>query len=454
MRTAPPENAMALHRDRRDLPVGTASPAALDLHETALWHLASFYGDPLAAFDSTIAADPGWGLARVAKAAFILTLTEPAMLPQARELLAQAAPLMAGAPAHERGHFEAAQAAAAGRWREACARWDGLLRDHPRDLLALTAAHLFDFYRGDARNLRQRVARVLPEWPVDDPLQPFVLGMHAFGLEECNLYPQAEATAREALARDARGPWAIHAVAHVMEMQGRHQEGAAWLATDRIGGSAGWADNGLAVHLWWHLALFQLEALDTTAALALFDARMAGTASTVNLQWLDGAALLWRLRLLGADVGTRWQALAREWADPVAHAGHYAFNDLHALLALLGSGEIERAAALVDASAKQARDDNRAMTDEVGLPLMRGLTAFAAGDAPEACRVLYPLRAMAHRFGGSHAQRDLIDQTLLAAAAASDPALGRALLNERRLAKPATPLTEHWAERIGQRLPH
>ena len=331
----------------------------------------SFYGDPIAAFDATIAADPGWGLARVAKAAFILTLTEPAMLTQANELLAEAEPLMRGAPAHERSHFEAAQAAAAGRWREACARWDALLHDQPRDVLALTAAHLFDFYRGDARNLRQRVARVLPEWPVDDPLRPYVLGMHAFGLEECNLYAQAEATGREALARDARGPWAIHAVAHVMEMQGRHQEGAAWLSADNTGGSAGWLDNGLAVHLWWHLALFRLETLDTGAALALFDARIAGAASVVNLQWLDGAALLWRLQLLGVDVGARWQALAADWADPVAHAGHYAFNDVHALLALLGSGEFDRAAALVDASARHAHEDNRAMTDEVGLPLMR-----------------------------------------------------------------------------------
>ena len=445
---------MSHHRDRRDLPVGTASRAALDLHETALWHLVSFYGDPIAAFDATIAADPDWGLARIAKAVFILTLTEPAMLPQAHKLLAQTAPLMRSAPAHERGHFEAAQAAAAGRWREACARWDALLHDHPRDLLALTAAHLFDFYRGDARNLRQRVARVLPEWPADDPLQPYVLGMHAFGLEECNLYPQAEAAGREALAHDARGPWAIHAVAHVLEMQGRFDEGAAWLDTDPVGGHVGWADNGLAVHLWWHLALFRLEALDTAAALALFDARIGGAASAVNLQWLDGAALLWRLQLLGADVGARWQALAGDWADPVGHAGHYAFNDMHALLALLGSGEFDRAAALVEASANSAREDNRAMTHEVGLPLMRGLTAYAKGDAAQACRLLYPLRPVAHRFGGSHAQRDLIDQTLLAAAAAAAPSLGRALLNERRLAKPVTPLTAHWADRIGQRPMH
>ena len=232
-----------------------------------------------------------------------------------------------------------------------------------------------------------------------------------------------------------------------MEMQGRHDEGRRWLQER----DTDWAENGLAEHLWWHLALFQLETLDTASALALFDAHIAGAASVVNLQWLDASALLWRLQLLGVDTGTRWQALAREWADPVANAGHYAFNDMHALLALLGSDDIPRAQALLAASIAQATTDNSKMTREVGVPLMHGLLAYATGDGASACELLYPLRSVAHHFGGSHAQRDLIDQTLLAASAARGGSkdAGRALLNERRLAKPNTPLTEHWASRLG-----
>ena len=436
--------------DLRDLPLSTPAAEARDLHERALWHLVSFYGDPFAALDATIAADPAWGLAQLTKANFILTLTEPAMLPQAQTAMAAATPLMTQASERERAQIAATQLALAGRWREACAAWDQILHEHPRDILALISAHLFDFYRGDARSLRARVARVLPEWPADDPLYPYVLGMHAFGLEECNLYPQAEAAGRQALALDPRGPWAIHAVAHVMEMQGRHHEGAAWLR-EREGD---WAvDNGLAVHNWWHSALFRLESLDTAGALALYDEQIGGSASAVNLQWLDCAALLWRLQLLGVDLGQRWDELAQAWADPVAHAGYYAFNDAHALLALLGSGDaarademLERARAVAEASGDA---DNRAMAHEVGLPLMQGLIALERGRPAETIAQLYPLRTVAHHFGGSHAQRDLIDQTLLAAAVrAGDKALGHALLNERRLAKPATPLTEHWAARL------
>jgi hypothetical protein len=100
-------------------------------------------------------------------------------------------------------------------------------------------------------------------------------------------------------------------------------------------------------------------------------------------------------------------------------------------------------------AADDARRSNHAMAREVGLPLMRGLLAYARGEHDAAADALYAVRGQAQRFGGSHAQRDLIDQTALAAAAAgSRRAIGRALLNERRMAKPATPLTAHWQARI------
>ena len=434
--------------DPRDCPVSTAEPAALGHAELALWRLVSFFGDPLADLDAALTADPGWGLAHIMKAHFILTLTEPGMVADARLALDAALPLMAHANPRERAHIEAAQRCLAGHWREACALWDDILLAYPRDLLALNSAHLFDFYRGDARNLRARVARVLPGWPSDDPLYPYVLGMHAFGLEECNLYAQAEDTGRRSVDAGAKVPWAIHAVAHVMEMQGRHQEGVHWLDTRR----GEWMDNGLSVHNGWHLALFHLESLDTASTLRLHDEHIGGTASQVNLQWLDGAALLWRLHLLGVDVGARWQQLASAWAQPVEHAGYYAFNDCHALLAMLGSGDMARAQALLaqaQARAQSGQSDNRAMAQQVGLPLMQGLLAFAQGDAAQAIGALMPLRSVAHRFGGSHAQRDLIDQTLLCAAArAGDRAVGHALLNERLLAKRRTPLTEYWLSQV------
>ena len=444
---------MATGVDARGNPVGTTSTEALAAAETALWRMCSFFDAPIADLDAASAADPQWLLPHVMRASFLLTLTEPSLLPDVRHALDQAELLADQAPPRERAHLAAATACAAGDWHGACAAWERLLLAHPRDGCALQWAHLFDFYRGDARNLRGRVARVLPEWPHDDPLRPYLLGMLAFGLEECHEYAQAEAVGREACGGAAKVPWATHAVAHVFEMQGRHEAGRAWLReTQPVWGEG----NGFGVHHWWHLALFHLEAMDLDGALALHDAQLDPSQLLLTLNRLDGAALLWRLRLLGAELGPRWSTLAQGWDLTPRDAGHSAFNDAHLTMALLGLGDRAGAQGLLAAVQRRAEradpsaSTNAAMAREVGLPLMHGLIACDAGDGAEAARWLAPLRETAHRFGGSHAQRDVIDWTLLAACALpnGDRALGRALLNERRLAKPATPLTEHWARRL------
>ena len=440
--------------DRRGLPTGSGSAAARDAVDTALWRMMSFYDVPLADLDAARAADDGWCLPHLMHAGFLLSLTEPALVPEAAaQLQAAEDRLRPDTPERERAHHAALQQVLEGRWAQAGRLWDQLLQEHPRDALALQWAHLWDFYRGDAAQLRARPARVLPEWEAGDPLYPCVLGLYAFGLEENHEYAAAEDIGRQALAVDPRVPWAVHAVAHVMEMQGRFDDGSAWLRQQQ----GQWAEgNGFAVHLWWHKALFRLEAMDLAGVLRLVDKHLSGDALQVTLNRVDAAAMLWRLHLHGTDVAERCAQLAAGWDLDPAHAGHYAFNDLHAVLALLAADDVARAEHWVARCAQRAlaaddvRRDNHAMAREVGLPLMRGMLALARGDADGAVDALYPARQQAQRFGGSHAQRDLIDQTLLAAAARGQRrALGRALLNERRMTKPATPLTRHWIEQLG-----
>jgi len=438
------------HLDLRANPCSSASPAARDAAEQALWQMMSFYAPPLADLDLAISADPGWALPHIMKASFLLSLTEPGFVSEAQEHLTHAAALLSHATAREKLHFDAVQAVQQGRWHQACRAWDALLVEYPRDALALQSAQLWDFYRGDALGLRQRPARALPEWEEDDPLFAYVLALYAFGLEESNLYPQAEEAGRRALAINPRVPWAVHAVAHVMEMQGRFEDGSAWLRQQQ----PAWAEgNGLACHLWWHKSLFRLEAMDSAGALRLVDTHLAPDALQITLNRVDAASMLWRLHLLGEDVGTRCAALLDAWVLDDEHAGHYAFNDVHAVLALLGAGEVARAEAWLARCAERALlpadagRSNHLMAREVGLPLMRGLLALAHGDADGAVDLIAPVRTLASRLGGSHAQRDLIDQTLLAAAVQGGRrSLGRALLNERIMAKPMTPLTRHWVE--------
>ncbi len=438
--------------DVRGNACSSSSRVALAAAEQALWRMMSFYDAPLADLDAAIAADPGWVLPHIMKAGFLLSLTEAPLLPQADAHLAHARTLTRHATAREKAHLQAVQLLLEGRWHTACRVWDELLIEYPRDALALQWAHLWDFNRGDAHHLRARPARVLPAWDEADPLYAYVLALYAFGLEENNLHPQAEEAGRRALVHNPRVPWAVHAVTHVMEMQGRLEEGSGWLRQHQ----AQWAEgNGFACHLWWHKSLFRLEAMDVQGVLRLVDAHLSGPAVQITLQRMDAAAMLWRLHLLGEDIAGQARALLLDWPLQPPTAGHYAFNDVHVVLALLGADDVPRAEGWVARCAERAlgaedaRCTNHLMAREVGLPLMRGLLALARGDADGAVDLIYPVRSGAQRFGGSHAQRDLIDQTLLAAAAQGHHRnLGQALINERCMAKPVTPLTRLWMDKL------
>ncbi|HEY5325270.1 MAG TPA: tetratricopeptide repeat protein [Caldimonas sp.] len=440
--------------DRHGNATSTGSRAALEASENALWRMLSFYGTPLEDLDAAIDADPAWLLPRLMKAGFLLNLTEPSLVAEAIALLDAAEPLAANANERERGHLAALRRVQRGDWQGAADDWGAQVKAEPRDVLALQWALLFDFYRGDAEALRERVAAVLPAWSEADPLYPYVLGHHAFGLEESGRYAEAEAVGRRAVAGTARVPWAIHAVAHVMEMQGRHAEGAVWMAAWRPFWGVG---NGFAGHLGWHEALFALEARDPAKALEVFDLYLNAEANEITLQRVDAASLLWRLTLHGAEVGDRWQRLLAGWAlaDPAA-SGISAFNDVHALIALLGAGERAAATRWMDTSLGNAARGgtwNREVSRIVAAPLMQGLVAFADGRLADAVRLLQPLRGTAGaRLGGSHAQRDVIDQTLLAAAArCGSVAAGRALLAERQRTRARTPLADWWAEALDAR---
>jgi tetratricopeptide (TPR) repeat protein len=273
--------------------------------------------------------------------------------------------------------------------------------------------------------------------------------MLAFGLEECNQYPDAERTARRALELEAKDGWAVHAVAHVMEMQGRIDEGIEWLQSRE----QDWApDNGFAFHNWWHLALFNLDKGDIDRVLHLYDTAVHPEPAVFALALVDATALLWRLALEGVDVGDRWESVADNWESRLeVERGHYGFNDLHAMLAFVSAGRTAAAGRLqleLHATALEGRASAAMTARDVALPLALGVRAFARQDFDAAVGHIEPTRDTAHRFGGSHAQRDLISLTLIEAARrAGRPRLARHVLAERQVLKPTA-----WSERMARRI--
>jgi tetratricopeptide (TPR) repeat protein len=318
--------------------------------------------------------------------------------------------------------------------------------DYPRDALALQAGHLIDFYVGDSRMLRDRIARALPAWNAGMPGYHAVIGMHAFGLEETGRYAEAEKFGRRGVELEPRDGWAQHAVAHVLEMQGRQRDGIAWMRA----APQAWAhDSFFSVHNWWHLALYHLDLGEIDEVLALFDGPVFGKRSNVVLELIDASALLWRLHLRGIDVGNRWEAVADLWA-PITAAGNYAFNDLHAAMAFVGAGRRDLVQSVLETQAASSRGtgDNAGFTAEVGQPATQAIVAFGEGRYADAVRWLRPVRSITHRFGGSHAQRDLLDLTLIEAALRSgQDNLAAALAAERIAAKPTSPLARLFVQR-------
>ncbi len=339
----------------------------------------------------------------------------------------------------EQLHLRAAQAWVDGRMAEAGRILDELLLASPRDVLALYVGHQIDFFTGNARHLRDRVGRSVEAFSAADDALGFLLGMLAFGLEECGDYRRAEAVGLEAIERHPADVWAIHAVVHCHEMQGDALGGAAFLDGIRTD----WAvDNGFTVHNHWHRALFDLQLGRTDAVLARYDAELHnGDSGGVPIELLDATALLWRLHLAGVDVGVRWQPLVAAWAA-TADVPFYAFNDMHAVIAEIGAGRLAAAQAFVRSreqwlAGRWGTPDpaatNTAMTEHVGLPVCRALVEFGEERYAVAWRDLLEVRPVLHRFGGSHAQRDVVDLTIIEAARRDGrDDLLRALTSERR----------------------
>ncbi|WP_019918951.1 tetratricopeptide repeat protein [Methyloversatilis discipulorum] len=410
-----------------------ATARSIELLEQAEHELRCFIGDPVATIDRALTEAPDMVMGHVLRAYLHLLGTEPAGIPVAAAAHATAAKL----PANEREsrHLRAVALMTAGRWRAAARVLEDIAIDHPLDVLALQAGQQCDFLLGDSRMLRDRIARALPAWSMDMPAWHAVAGMLAFGLEETGDYLRAERYGRQAVEIEPRDGWAQHAVAHVMEMQGRRRDGIAWMrATPQA-----WAqDSFLAVHNHWHLALFHLGVDEIDEVLALFDDAVFGRAPGLVFDFIDMSALLWRLHLRGIDVGERWQAVADRWA-PMAARSLYAFSDMHAMMAFAATGRTAQMRSLIDAQemALAGEGDNAGFIAEVGRAATRAIAAFGEGDYASTVRLLRPIRHVSHRFGGSHAQRDIIDLTLIEAAQRDGQrALAEALRAERAFAKP------------------
>lgn len=411
-----------------------AHPAYAEaLHGFQCWR-----GDPLAALAPILdGVDPLAIEAGLLRDWILVLGTEPAPGAEVRARLETHDP--APMSPRQRQHVQAIVEFVQGEWSQASRLLEDLSLRHPRDALALQAGHLLDYYLGDARMLRERCLRALPYWSSEDPGYHALLGMAAFGANECGDAVEAERLGRLALEFEPLDAWAHHAVAHSYETRGDSRGGAAWMAERE---SAWSAPSFLAIHNAWHWAVFLIDQGRLGEAMALYDRRVRGDGSRQLVDLVDASALLLRLRLAGAEPADRWQPLLQDWAQALVPADCL-FNDLHAAWAALGAGRVDLIEGLLEAHQRQCEQgsgERREQSLQLGRPLMSALLALARGRAGRAVAELRPLRPLLPRIGGSRAQRELFELVLIdAAMQAGQFDYARALLHARSLLRTRRP---------------
>lgn len=419
--------------DRFSLPITTASLAALDTYDRGVEGLLGWDARTLAMFTEAAEADPGLALAH-AGAAVCLFLEE--RFTEARAAAERARAAGAGASARERGHVEALAVFVTGRPDEA----EILMREHlgtyPRDLLVAQRLYYLWFWQGRFPEMLELTTVLVRHHPGDS----FMLGLHAFALEEANRIPEALATAEVAMHRNPRDAWAVHALAHTLYEMGASRAGVSLLPPAiHPCTNLNWFRN----HLLWHLALMHFAGGDWTRARAMsrgvFERRPSSIAGDLH----DSISLLWRLELCEVAAGERWRPFA-EIAGARLNRQGLLFHAAHLAMALVGAGDWGTAERQLGMLHERVPKDRTGLTGDVLVPVVEGVHAFARGDYRRVIERLEPVRLRIVELGGSRAQRDVFHDTLLEACfRAGDGARAARLLADRAAHRPDA----YWATR-------
>jgi hypothetical protein len=413
-----------MHHDIHGLPISTSAEGAAAFDRALLGYL-KYRADAGQRLGDALAADGEFALAHCLKGYFAMLSYKQANVAIAQNAAQNAHRLGAKATPREQAHAAALGAWIAGDLDRMLGIWEQILADHPLDVLAFRLAHFNNFWLGRAGEMRASVERVKPKWSRELTGYGTILSCHCFSLEECGDYAVAERSGRAAIEIDGGDVWGTHAVAHIMEMQGRHAEGIAWLDELERNWEGG---NNLVHHLWWHRALFHLERREIDAVLDLYDRRFRNLASALTVAQPDlyidvqnAASMLFRLELLGIDVGDRWTEIADKAEARIGDCLS-AFTLPHWMMALAAPGREEAARRMLDGMRAFGAGEGTVarIVRDVASPVCEAVVAHRKRDYRHAVDLMRPVLGEMYRLGGSHAQQDVLFQLFADAAVKAD----------------------------------
>jgi hypothetical protein len=407
--------------DHYGFQISTSDPDAGKIFAQGASSFVGWYADAMGLINAAIKADPDFVTAKLLKAWILHAARTEKFRPVVCGLLAEVTPHLAEATVRDQTLARAVEVASGGSLQGGVSLLESYLADNPTDILVHRLAQFELFWSGESRWMRDIAERAAPAWSEDTTDYAQFLAVRAFSNEEAGDYEMAERCGRGAVERVPESAWGAHAVAHTLVMQGRAEEGAAFLEPL----SNNWGrSNQIAHHCWWHLCLFLLERGDYDRILHLLDTQVRNPDSplvkampdaTIDLQ--NVASLLTRLELRGVNVGDRWNTIAEICADRI-HDHTNPFSSAHDAMVLAAVGRFDLVDALVD-SMRQVDGGlgpTAAATRIIGTPLVQAMAAHRFGDFDKVVDLLWPVRRDLHQVGGSHAQRDVFFQVLVDAA--------------------------------------
>ncbi|MHC5747936.1 MAG: tetratricopeptide repeat protein [Nostoc sp.] len=394
-------------KDAQGLVVTTDSAQAIAAINRFIDQALCYGQDAETAIFQAIEADPTCALAHAYAAAYYLTQENSKAWQQVQPYLQVAQRNLAKITDREKLYVQAILAWANQEIDLAIGFHEEITNKFPRDLISVQQGQYHYFYTGNKEKLLKIAQKVLPS----NPQQDYLYGMVAFGLEQCHLLKAAEKMARQAIALNRYDPWAHHALAHVMETQGRVNEGIAWM--ESFADTWENCNSMLYSHNWWHIALYYLEQENYQKVVSLYDTQIWERANKQSPKDQVGAiSLLLRLELRGVNVGNRWQSIIPYLYSRIdEHA--LAFQDLHYVYALAKAGHTGWVNQMLQSMQYHALSINPFLQRswlEVAIPAARGMVAHAKGDFNTAVTELKLVLPRLHEIGGSHAQQVLFEQ--------------------------------------------
>ena len=397
-----------MYTDRYGLPLTTSSDIAAAAYREGMDLMLSAWPGAAACFDAAIAADPEFALAHLARGRYHQMYAEAG---PAREKAAVARGLASRCSAREQAHIDVIASAIEGNAARAIAGAEAHLEDYPRDAFVLSlllgAFGLYAF-SGRADHDAARVAiceRHARHYGQDWWFLTYLGWSHT----EAGNPGAGRVLCERALDIRRDNANGAHALAHAMFEQGELRSAGSFMDEWLPGYDRSGILNG---HLCWHMALGKLDEGDTAGALRLYDERIkpaVSKAPPLNL-FTDAASLLWRVELAGAArPSAQWAEIADYAARVFPKPGH-AFADLHRALTAAASGQ-----PLSIQEFDELLAQKRLPAGPVHLDLVRGLQAFGHGDFAAAVQALEAAQPETVRIGGSHAQRELCEDTLIIA---------------------------------------